>query len=49
MHPAGRYEAEILDHGLSTAKTGTPQVAVKFQTDEGTITGWFAMSDKAAE
>ena len=49
MHPAGRFDAEIIEHGITFATTGTEQVVVKFQTSEGTITGWFAMTEKAAE
>lgn len=50
MHPEGSFEATILDHGFAKSqKKGTAQFWTKFQTTEGTITGYFAFSPKAAE
>ena len=46
-HPVGQFEAEVVDHGIVKAGTGTSQLAVKFETAEGTITGWFPMTEKA--
>ena len=47
MHPAGTFEAAIRDHGIALAQTGTEQVVVKFETEAGFITGFFALTDKA--
>lgn len=49
LHPIGEHEAEVLDHGLVTSKTGTSGVAVKFQTEFDVITGWFYLTDKTVE
>ena len=49
MHPTGTFEAEIVEHAITESSKGTPQIAVKFETKEGDITGWFALTDKAAE
>jgi len=49
MHPSGTFEAEVIEHAITESSKGTPQVAVKFETSEGEITGWFALTDKAAE
>lgn len=49
LHPAGFFIAKVLDHGFSSAKTGTPQFWAKFKTDAGDVVGYFAMSDRAAE
>lgn len=49
MHPAGTFRAEIVDHGYSETKAGTPQFTVQFSTESGTIAGFFAMTDKAIE
>jgi hypothetical protein len=49
MHPTGTFEAEVIEHAITESSKGTPQVAVKFETSEGEITGWFALTDKAAE
>lgn len=48
MHPAGSFDAEILDHGYSKSRgKGSDQFFVVFQTEAGTITGFFSLSDKA--
>jgi len=49
LHPAGRFEATVLDHGLSESKTGTPSVWIKFETEHGHITYFGYLTDKAAE
>jgi hypothetical protein len=49
LHPEGYFDAEIVDHGITKSQSGTEQVAVKFQTDHGYITGWFPLTDKAIE
>ena len=49
MHPTGVYNAIIRDHGITQSNGGTIQVCVKFETECGMITGWFAMTDRAAE
>lgn len=49
MHPTGTFDAEVIEHAITESSKGTPQVAVKFETSEGEITGWFALTDKAAE
>jgi len=49
MHPEGNYDAEILDHGFSEARTGTLQFWAQFGTQHGTITGYFPMTDAAAD
>lgn len=49
MHPAGDFRAQILDHGFSESTTGTPQFTTVFETEHGRITGFFALTDKAAE
>ena len=49
LHPEGYFDAEILDHGITVSQTGTEQVAVKFQTEKGIITGWFPLTDRAIE
>jgi len=50
LHPEGVYDAEVIDHGLTeTRNTGTPQVAVRFRTDHGEITGYFFLTDRAIE
>lgn len=36
FYPAGRYRCEIVDHGLTTAGTGTVQEAIRFLVLEGT-------------
>lgn len=49
LHPAGNFDATILDHGFSEAKTGTMQFWSQFETESGIITGFFPLTDKAAE
>lgn len=49
LHPEGQFPAFIRDHGLSTSSTGNPQLWVKFETEHGTINGWFAMTDRAIQ
>lgn len=49
LHPAGSYTASVMEHGISRSKSNTVQVAIKFKTEHGTITGWFPLSDKAAK
>lgn len=49
LHPEGQFTATVLDHGLTTSNRGNTQLAVKFETEHGEITGWFAMTDKAIE
>ena len=49
LHPVGHYQATILDHGFSEAKTGTPQFWAVFETEVGNITGFFPLTEKAAE
>ena len=50
MHTTGTFEAAIVDHGFGSSKnTKSPQFVVSFQTDEGPITGFFSMTDKAIE
>jgi len=44
-HPIGTFEATVLEHGLGKASTGTECFEVKFQTDAGTITGWFYLTE----
>jgi len=49
MHPTGLHSAVVIDHGITKSTNGTCQVAVKFETEYGLISGWFPMTDKAAE
>ncbi|KAF0156247.1 MAG: hypothetical protein FD189_1052 [Elusimicrobia bacterium] len=50
LHSVGIFDAEILDHGFSKSrKVKTDQFVVNFQTPEGKITGFFAMTDSAIE
>ena len=49
MHSQGRFDAVVTDHGYNVAKTGTPQLWVAYQTGEGTITAFLAITDKTAE
>ncbi len=48
MIKAGYHNAKVVEHGIGTGKNA-PQVIVKFDTEEGEITGYFSLSDKAAE
>ncbi len=49
VHPAGIFDAIVLDHGLDEGDTGTPFAWAKFKTDHGNITGFFYLSERAAE
>jgi len=49
LHPKGLFKATIADHAYQTSSRGTATLAVQFETDEGEIRGFFALSDKAAE
>ena len=49
LHPEGMHLATVLDHGITKSGSGTPQVAIKFETEYGIITGWFALTHRAAE
>lgn len=46
----GTYGARVSAfEGLTYSANGTPQVAIQFTTDEGTISTWLYLSDKAAK
>lgn len=49
IHPTGYFDATILDHGFATTGTGAEQFFTQFQTEHGTIVGYFFLTDKAAE
>jgi len=49
IHPAGQFAATVADHGITKTSNGKEQVAVKFETEHGFITGFFALSEKAIE
>jgi len=50
IHPVGTYEATILSHYVDEGQnTPTPYLAVKFQTTQGHVTGFFYLSDRAIE
>ena len=49
MHSQGRFDAVVTDHGYNVAKTATPQLWVTYQTSDGTITAFLAITDKTAE
>lgn len=49
IHPAGSYTAKVVESGLSTSKNGTDQVNVRFQTEHGSVSGFFFLTDKAIE
>jgi hypothetical protein len=51
LHPAGQFEGTIVDHGISEAKTGTPQVFLKIESSKGgrTIYAYLALTDNAVE
>lgn len=49
MHSAGNFDARVIEHGFSSAKTGTPQFWARLETSEGEITGYFALTDKSAQ
>lgn len=49
MHPEGNFTAEIADHGFSEAQTGTMQFWAVFETEAGKITGYFPLTEAAAE
>jgi hypothetical protein len=49
MHAAGTFDAVVIEHGFSSAKTGTPQFWARFETQECEIIGYFALTDKSAE
>lgn len=49
MHPAGVFTATVLDHGIGETKNGNPQVMVLFETEKGTIFGYFVLTDEAAK
>jgi len=47
MHPKGKYEAKVIDHGYNQATTGSYQFFAEFQTEAGSIIGFFSLSEKA--
>jgi len=51
MHPIGTFDnTKIIDHGFDeSSKKGTLFLWIKFQTEAGTITGRFYMTDGAVE
>lgn len=49
IHPAGTFRAEVVDHGFSESKGGTPQLFVNFKTEYGILFAFFALTDKSAE
>ena len=50
MHPEGKFEAEILDHGFcKSGLKGSPQFFAKFKTEAGEITGFFPLTHKAKQ
>lgn len=49
IHPAGTYPAKVVESGLSTSKNGTDQINVRFNTEHGSVGGFFFLTDKAAE
>jgi hypothetical protein len=50
MHPAGKnFEAEVINHGMNQAKTGSDQIVIGFKTEHGEITGFFSLAGGAAE
>ena len=48
LHPAGSHPAVVVDHGIGLSGKN-PAVTVKFETAFGYITGWFHLTNKAAE
>ena len=49
LHPAGLFAAVVIGHGIENSSRGTPTVVIRFKTDHAHITGWFALTDRAAE
>lgn len=49
LHPVGHFPATIMDHGFSSAKTGTYQFWAVFETESGQITGYFPLTEQAAD
>ena len=49
LHPEGTHAAEVVDHGITKSQSGTEQVAIKFQTAHGYVTGWFPLTDRAVD
>lgn len=48
-HPDGNFDATVLDHGFSKAKTGTDQLWLTFETEAGQITAFLPLTDAAAD
>lgn len=48
MHPAGEFEAEIVEHGTETAESGTPGVWLKFATEHGFVRGDLWITENTA-
>lgn len=49
IHPAGSFDATITEHGYSFSGTNTTQLMVRFETQHGSIVGYFSFSDAAVE
>lgn len=47
LETEGRFSAKTTFAELGESKNGTPFVKMGFETDEGTISRWFYLSDKA--
>lgn len=49
LHQTGLHDAKIIDHGVSSTKSGSPCVEILFNTEHGYIRGWLYFTDRAAE
>jgi hypothetical protein len=48
LHPEGKFPAKIMEHAIQTASTGTDQLAVRFETEYGSLWAWYAFTEDAA-
>lgn len=48
LHPEGKFLAEVREHAIQVATTGTEQLCVKFETEFGVLWAWFAFTEAAA-
>ena len=48
-HTAGSFAAKVITHGFTTTMKGADQLAIEFETSEGKVTAYLALTDKAAQ